>query len=105
MGVEIATKQDLDALRMKLEAELVNLNRGQQEILDKLDQFKKGPGTGSSVVRGYISALEYMKAVGIKRWKFDQLIAENKIKTIKKKRKIYVPVGEVERYFRDPDVQ
>ena len=47
----------------------------------------------------------YMNAVGIKRWKFNQLIECNKIRTIKKKRKIYVPTGEVERFFLDPSVQ
>lgn len=31
--------------------------------------------------------------------RFTTLVAENKVRTIKKGRKIYVPVGEVERYF------
>jgi hypothetical protein len=57
------------------------------------------------VQSGYIPALEYMRRVGIKRWKFDQLIAGNKIQAIKKMRKIYVPVEEVERYFKDPDIR
>lgn len=52
-----------------------------------------------------ITAVEFMAAVRIKRTKFDRLVAANKIKTIKKKRKIYVPVSEVDRYFRDPSIQ
>jgi hypothetical protein len=46
-----------------------------------------------------------MQAVHIRRWKFDQLIAGNKIKAIKKKRKIYVLASEIERYFSDPSIQ
>jgi hypothetical protein len=46
-----------------------------------------------------------MDAVKIRRWKFDQLIAGNLIKTIKKKRKIYVPESEIQRYFTDPSIQ
>ena len=39
-------------------------------------------------------------AVRIGRTKFDQLVQANMVKTIKKDRKIYVPMGEVERYFK-----
>ncbi len=54
---------------------------------------------------GYLTALEFMHAVKIKRWKFNQLINENKLKAIKKKRKVYVPVSEVERYFSDQSIR
>ena len=50
---------------------------------------------------GYITAKEFMEAVNIRRTKFDQLVQANKIKVIKKLRKIYVPVTEIDRYFRD----
>lgn len=55
------------------------------------------PVTGP--VNPYMTAMEFMQAVRIGRTKFDQLVAANKVKTIKKDRKIYVPAGEVETYF------
>lgn len=47
----------------------------------------------------YITAKEFMDAVRIKRTKFDKLVQSNSIKTIKKERKIYVPLQEISRYF------
>lgn len=52
----------------------------------------------------FITAKEFMAAVRIGRTKFDQLVAARKIQTIKKRRKIYVPVTEVNRYFTDPNI-
>ena len=52
----------------------------------------------------YITANEFMQAVKIRRTKFDQLIQTNRIKTIKKLRKIYVPVTEIDRYFNDSTI-
>ena len=52
----------------------------------------------------FITAKEFMAAVRIGRTKFDQLVAARKIQTIKKLRKIYVPVTEVNRYFTDPNI-
>ncbi len=46
-----------------------------------------------------------MEAIRIGRWKFNQLILENKIRIVKKKRKIYVAITEVERYFKDNTIQ
>jgi hypothetical protein len=105
MCVEIVTKADLDALVVRMDADLKKVIKSQQEILERLAELKKAGSDNKSIDSGYMSALEYMKAVGIKRWKFNDLIATCKIRTIKKKRKIYVPVGEVERYFRDPEIQ
>lgn len=76
-----------------------------QNISSQLDQIKKTLSTERKVGAMFITAAEFMGAVKIKRWKFDQLIAGNKIKVIKKKRKIYVLATEVERYFMDPDIQ
>jgi len=45
-----------------------------------------------------------MKVVRMCRSKFDQLVIAGKIKTIKKRRKIYVPVSEIDRYFSDPSI-
>lgn len=52
----------------------------------------------------FITAKEFMSSVRICRTKFDQLVSQGKINTIKKRRKIYVPSGEVERYFSDPNI-
>lgn len=71
-------------------------------MIHKLEEQLKNQ---SAVSIDYIPALQYMDAVGIKRSKFDDLVAGNKIKTIKKKRKIYVHVREIERYFTDSSIQ
>lgn len=105
MGLEIATKEDFDVFRKALEVEFAKLTQGQRDILNRMDQLIKEAATPQQITSGYIPALEYMKAVGIKRWKFDQLIAERKIKAVKKKRKIYVPVEEEQRFFKDPSVR
>ncbi len=84
----------------KQEWELIKTS--QQEILTWFKEQKKkkqSPGAG------YVTAIEYMNAVRISRSKFDELIAAGKIRVIRKKRKIYVPVGEIERYFSDPSIE
>lgn len=58
----------------------------------------------SPTKESFITAKEFMAAVRIGRTKFDQLVAARKIQTIKKLRKIYVPVTEVNRYFTDPNI-
>jgi hypothetical protein len=74
----------------------------QQDILRKIQELSaKEPGTVSAT---YITAKEFMAAVRIGRTKFDQLVQTNKIRITKKKRKIYVPVSEVERYFTDGNI-
>ena len=75
----------------------------QENIIAQLKELNtKSP---ERVLVKHITAAEFMKAVSIKRTKFDQLVQTNKIKTIKKRRKIYVPVSEVERYFSDTSIQ
>lgn len=74
----------------------------QQDILELLKGLhSKGP---AGIPVRHITAKEFMESVRIKRTKFDQLVLHNKIKIIKKRRKIYVPVSEVERYFADPNI-
>lgn len=80
------------------EADWQKLLQGQAE-LHRLVQELKGRQPATAAVVPYITAMEFMQAVRIGRTKFDQLVAANKVKAIKKDRKIYVPVGEVERYF------
>jgi predicted transcriptional regulator len=100
MGVEVLTKEELDDSLQGMRDELKSLRQAQEKILAQLERLK-----GSSVSADFIPALDFMNAVGIKRWKFDQLVAANMIKTIKKKRKVYVAVREVQRYFLDPTIQ
>lgn len=50
----------------------------------------------------HISAQEFMSAVNIKRTTLPAPITNNQIRTIKKKRKLYVLASEVKRYFFDP---
>ena len=71
----------------------------QQDILRQIKEMNTKVPTAILVKN--ITAIEFMKAVRIKRTKFDQLVAHNKIKIIKKRRKIYVPITEIERYFSD----
>ncbi len=86
------------------EDELASLKTSQAEILAQLKNIKTFSST-KEVFPNHITAKEYMTAVKICRSKFDQLVSTNKIKTIKKKRKIYLPASEVDRYFTDPTVQ
>ncbi|MEJ7738028.1 MAG: hypothetical protein WKF97_11425 [Chitinophagaceae bacterium] len=82
--------------------ELNNLKTTQQEILQQLKELR---ATSSSIPTArHVTAKEFMAAVKICRTKFDQLVIDNKIKTIKKRRKIYVPAAEIERYFTDPTI-
>lgn len=82
------------------EADWNQLLAGQEKILQLIKELRAAVPSAAAVVP-YITAMEFMQAVRIGRTKFDQLVAANKIKTIKKDRKIYVPIGEVERYFKE----
>lgn len=85
--------------------DLEELKKGQRAIAEALEAIKKSKPEEKPKLPGYLSPVEFMQAVKIKRWKFNQLIHGNKIKAIKKTRKIYIPVSEVERYFSDPKIQ
>ncbi len=82
--------------------ELANLQLTQQEILKQLQNLQSV--ISPTVPIRHITAKEFMAAVRICRSKFDQLVNQNKIKTIKKRRKIYVPTSEVDRYFSDSSI-
>lgn len=84
--------EELAQLKMQLELVLT-------EIKNLKTSNKQSPNKES-----FITAKEFMAAVRIGRTKFDQLVASRKIQTIKKRRKIYVPVTEVNRYFTDPNI-
>ena len=72
--------------------ELSNLQLTQQEILKQLQNLQLS--TSPIVPLRHITAKEFMAAVRICRSKFDQLVGQNKIRIIKKRRKIYVPTSE-----------
>jgi hypothetical protein len=84
------------------EREWLHIKETQQEILQAIRNIGvKGPG---GVTVRYITAKEFMAAVRIGRTKFDQLVTTSRIRVIKKRRKIYVAVTEVERYFSDTSI-
>lgn len=83
--------------------ELAQLKLKQEEILTQIQNLQTQKA--GTIPIDFITAKEFMSAVRICRSKFDELIASSKIRTIKKKRKIYVPVSEVQRYFTDPSIQ
>ena len=83
------------------EAELNSLKSSLQDIQQQLQDLK---GNRQTPVK-FITAMEFMAAVRIRRTKFDELVRFGRIKVIKKCRKIYVPVEEVERYFSDASVR
>lgn len=74
----------------------------QQKILQQLQHLQ--PLRDKTISIKHITAKEFMAAVRICRSKFDQLARHNKIKIIKKRRKIYVPASEVDRYFSDANI-
>ncbi|ANH83177.1 hypothetical protein A8C56_21290 [Niabella ginsenosidivorans] len=76
------------------------LQQIREELRHQREQYKE-PG----ITADYILASVFMKAVDIKKSKLYELIAENKIKTVKKSRHLYVLATEVKRYFTDPDIR
>lgn len=85
------------------EAEWKAFKEMQEEILRHMKGLSQKERNTPGISVNYITAKEFMDTVRIKRTKFDELVQQNKIKIIKKTRKIYVPVEEVERYFASPD--
>ena len=86
------------------ENEWKNVQQQLSDILEKLGTVMNYSKSQPAFQVNYMTALEFMAAVKIKRTKFDMLVRMSKIKILKKKRKIYVPVTEIERYFKDATV-
>jgi hypothetical protein len=95
---------EMMSLVMIPQEELTNLKATQQEILHYLKELQS-KSAGNAIIQNHITAKEFMAAVRICRSKFDQLVLTNQIKTVKKSRKIYVPVTEIERYFSDSSIR
>lgn len=85
------------------EAEWKAFKEMQEKILRQMKGLSQKEQNTPGISVNYITAKEFMDTVRIKRTKFDELVQQNKIKIIKKTRKIYVPVEEVERYFASSD--
>lgn len=79
---------------------LAAIESWQQQIIELIKSINQSKAAGG---KSHLTAKEFMVAVSIGRSKFDQLIAGNQIRSIKKKRKIYIPATEVERYFEEAD--
>jgi hypothetical protein len=84
----LVTRQDIESIK-----------KSQQDILNKLNELDKKEKNNPVLNSPYVTAIEFMQAVRIRRWKFNCLLKSGKIMSIKKRRKIYVPTGEIERYF------
>src|SRR5450432_2156614 len=81
--------------------DIESIKKSQQDILNKLDELNKKENPNQVLNSPYVTAIEFMKAVRIRRWKFNCLVSSGKVMTLKKKRKVYVPKGEIERYFHE----
>jgi phosphatidate phosphatase PAH1 len=73
-------------------------------LLQILQLLKKQSGHIPAALTDYITAAEFMKAVGIKKTKFFNLKAKGKVATIKRCRKIYVHIQEIDTYFKNSSI-
>lgn len=86
------------------ETEFRDIQQTLQEIKEVLAS-RQDRDIVPAIIPDYIPAAAFMKAVNIKRTKLHELITSNKIKTLKKRRKVYVLATEVKRYFSDPSIR
>jgi len=86
------------------QVEIEQLKSTQLQILEAIKTLHSNNSSKPTSPPAYLTAVEFMRAVKICRSKFDQLSATGKLRVIKKKRKLYLPFSEVERYFTDPTV-
>ena len=89
----------LDSFILIGQQEIESIKKSQLDILKKLDELNKKEKNKEVLNNPYVTAMKFMQAVRIRRWKFNCLVKSGKIMTMKKKRKIYVPKGEIDRYF------
>ena len=96
--------ESVTALVLVPQTDLDTLKATQLRILAALKTLQTVGSKAAHPPSDYLTATEFMRAVKICRSKFDQLAAAGQIKVIRKRRKLYVPLLEVERYFNDPSV-
>ena len=80
-----------------------------EEAISRLDRIDENQRIILEVLKNisltkneeYLTVKEFMQNVKIARSKFDELVAEGKVRTVRPNggRKIYVPVSEVTRFF------
>jgi hypothetical protein len=78
----------------EIRADLKESRANQQKIIGALEGVRLLNRTE------YLTAQEFMDAVKIKRWKFNQLRDDGDIQVIQKGKKLYVSSTEVRRYFQ-----
>lgn len=81
--------------------EFEQLKKNQLKILHLIEEklkFESIKSTKNST-SGYISVQEFCDALSISRCTFDTLREEGQIKVFQKRRRIYIPKEEVERYI------
>ncbi|SEW15072.1 hypothetical protein [Chitinophaga arvensicola] len=86
------------------ESDLISLRKLMEDVRAKIDTTFTS-NISPSREPDYILKAEFMAATGMKRSKFQELINSSAIKTVKKKRKVYVLASEINRYFTDPSIQ
>jgi excisionase family DNA binding protein len=82
--------------------EFDQLKTNQLKILHLIENNLKFESMNSTKksTRGYISVQEFCDALSISRCTFDTLREEGQIKVFQKRRRIYIPEEEVERYIK-----
>lgn len=81
--------------------DLESLKDSQQQMILLLKQIKSRMDNPALQV-SHITDKEFMKATGIKKTKFYDMVNRGKINVFRKVRKTYVLASEVQRYFSDP---
>jgi len=76
------------------ESALNQLQETENRILEKLYLLQE-----KEISKEYLTALEFMEKTKMSRASFDQKRSRNKFKVIKIRRKLFIPAGEVKRYF------
>tara|TARA_Y100000588_G_scaffold331308_1_gene368855 strand:- start:123 stop:404 length:282 start_codon:yes stop_codon:yes gene_type:complete len=81
-------------LQIVSEERLLSLEKTLHEVLAAVKGINK-----ESELPNMLTSDQVMEALNIKRWKFDQLIADGELKYIRKGRKYYVPESAIKEYF------
>jgi helix-turn-helix protein len=82
------------SIQMIPEERIQSIESSLKEVLLALKNIK--PGNDSPDM---LTPKEVMKILKIGRWKFDQLIADNELEYVRKKRKIYISPKAITQYF------
>lgn len=89
-------QKQFPSIQMIPEERISSIESSLNEVL--LDLKNINPGNDSPDI-DRLTPKEVMKILKIGRWKFDQLIADNELEYVRKKRKIYVLKSSISKYF------